>query len=110
MLEEFLEDIKELKKYKEKYKCSESDKEKMSNLLYEYMMKEYKEKDYKTRVNKHISEFCKNCRYYYGDNEECKWLEGTPKSRLPQNILEPIKSKTNFIPGQRICKDFYNWD
>lgn len=110
MLEEFLKEIEDLKKYKEKYKWSEKDKEKMSKLLFEYMTKEFKQKDYQTRVNEHISEFCRNCRYYYGDNEECKWLEGTPKDRLPENILEPIKSEKNFIPGKRICKDFYDWD
>ena len=42
MLNEFINEIKELQKYKEKYLYAEKGKERMSDLLYEYMMREYK--------------------------------------------------------------------
>lgn len=41
MIDEFLNEIKELQEYKKKYLCAEKDKQRMSDLLYEYATKEY---------------------------------------------------------------------
>ena len=40
MIDEFLNEIKELQEYKKKYLCVEQDKQRMSDLLYEYATKE----------------------------------------------------------------------
>lgn len=106
MLDELIKEINELKKYKRNCECHEKDKKRMSDLLYEYMVKEFKKKDYETRVKEHIQEQCKDCMWFYGENRECKWLKGTPNERLPENILEPVKSDKAYIPGRKICEDF----
>lgn len=98
IIEDFIKEYQELKKYKQLYKCQEEDKKKMSEKLYEYELKDYKQKDYKQRVEEHIKEQCKDCKWFYGRNEDCEWLEGTPETRLPQDILKPIKSEENYFP------------
>ena len=109
LIEKIIKEYKELKKYKSLYESQKQDKKRMSEELYKYKAKEYKEKTYEQRVEEHINEICKDCRYYYGQNRECKWLEGTPKERLPENILEPIRSDIEYIPSRKICEDF-QWD
>ena len=109
IIEKVIKEYKELKEYKRKYESQKIDKEKMSEALYEFELKEYKNTTYEQRVKKHIEENCKDCRYFYGENRHCKWLEGTPKERLPKDILKPIQTKENYFPGHKICEDFL-WD
>lgn len=109
IIEKIIKEYQDLKKYKQEYEDQKEDKRRMSEALYEYAMKEYKQKSYKQRVKEHIDEQCKNCRYYYGQDRECKWLEGTPKERLPKDILKPIKNKEEYFPSKKVCEDFY-WD
>ena len=106
IIERIVQEYNELKKYKSKYEHQNKDKEKMSEALYYFELKEYENTPYEQRVKKHIKENCSVCRYYYGENRDCKWLEGTPKNRLPEDILKPIKSKENYFPGHKICEDF----
>ena len=41
MIEQLIKDLEEILQYKDKYEHAMKDKQTMSNLLYEYMMKEY---------------------------------------------------------------------
>lgn len=41
MVEELIKELNELQEYKKKYECVQKEKQKMSDLLYEYMMREY---------------------------------------------------------------------
>lgn len=105
-IEKIVKEYNEMKEYKTKYECQERDKEKMSEALYKFEMKEYKDTTYEQRVKNHIKVVCKDCRWFYGEDNECKWLKGTPKERLPQNILEPVRSEKNYFPGHKVCEDF----
>ena len=58
MLEQLLEEINELKKYKERYELAERDKERMSEMLYDYMMKEYESMTKEERIEKYKKECC----------------------------------------------------
>lgn len=98
IIEKCIKEYQELKEYKELYEHQKIDKRKMSEKLYEYELKEYKQTDYKQRVEEHIKEHCENCKWYYGKDRECKWLEGTPKTRLPEDILKPIESNIDYFP------------
>lgn len=109
IIEKFIEEYTELKEYKKKYEHQKEDKKRMAEALYNYELKEYENTPYKQRVERHIKENCKDCRYFYGENKECKWLEGTPKNRLPKDILKPIQTKDDYFPGHKICEDFF-WD
>ena len=95
MLNEFINEIKELQKYKEKYLYAEKDKERMSDLLYEYMMREYKRMSKQKRIEKYEEECCKCCRY----REYCNF-------DFPQNIYQPIQSNNAWIPGSVGCGKF----
>lgn len=50
MIDEFLNEIKELQEYKKKYLYAVKDKQCMSDLLYEYMTKEYKRMSKQKRI------------------------------------------------------------
>lgn len=95
MINEFINEIKELQKYKEKYLYAEKDKERMSDLLYEYMMREYKGMPKQKRIEKYKEECCKCCRY----REYCIF-------DFPQNIYQPIQSNKAWIPGRVGCGKF----
>lgn len=94
MLERLLEEINELKKYKERYELAERDKERMSEMLYDYMMKEYESMTKEERIEKYKKECCVNCRYR---GWECSF---------PDNIMQPVKSKDAWIPGRVGCNKF----
>ena len=98
MIERLIKEYKELKNYKKMYENQKEDKKKMAKKIYEYELKEYEQKDYKQRVEEHIKEYCKNCKWYYGRDKECKWLKGTPETRLPEDILKPIESHIDYFP------------
>ncbi len=94
MLEQLLEEINELKKYKERYELAERDKERMSEMLYNCMVKEYESMTKEERIEKYKKEYCANCIYRgYG-------------CTLPDNIMQPIRSKDAYIPGVVYCKKF----
>ena len=100
MLDELLEEIQELKEYKTKYEYAEKDKKEMSDLLYKYMMSEYREKMYRDRAEKYRKEWCIHCKYHC-DDDNCG-------IDLPVNILEPIRSDKNWIPGYVGCR-YFKW-
>jgi hypothetical protein len=97
MIEQFIEELNELKQYKDMYIYAEKDKEKMSNLLYKYMVEEYVKQPYKERCEAYRKEVCCNCRHRNG----CVYM-----SHLPEDILKPIKSNTAWIPGKKCCEHF----
>ena len=95
MIDEFINEIKELQEYKKKYLCAVKDKQCMSDLLYEYMTKEYKRMSKQKRIEKYEEECCKCCRY----REYCKF-------DFPDDIYKPIKSDNAWIPGRVTCGNF----
>lgn len=98
MIDEFLDEIKELQEYKKKYLCAVKDKQRMSDLLYEYMTNEYKRMSKQKRIKKYEEECCKCCRY----REYCKF-------DFPDDIYKPIKSDSAWIPGMVTCGNFEWW-
>lgn len=95
MIDEFLNEIKELQEYKEKYLCAVKDKQRMSDLLYEYMTKEYKRMPKQKRIEKYEEECCQYCRY----REYCKF-------DFPDDVYKPIKSDNAWIPRRVTCGNF----
>ena len=106
IIEKMIEEYKELKKYKKECEHLKVDKKKMADALFDFELKEYHNTSYEDRVKKYQKEFCQYCRYFYGKNNECKWLEGTPNNRLPDDILKPIRHDTDFFPAHKGCKDY----
>lgn len=97
MLEELLKEINELKEYKERYELANKDKEQMSDLLYDYMMKEYIQMTDEERITKYKKEYCCNCRRKHVCEYNCN---------LPENIMKPVPSKDAWIPRVIGCKYF----
>lgn len=95
MIDEFLNEIKELQEYKEKYLCAEQDKQRISDLLYEYATKEYERMPKQKRIDKYKEECCKYCRH----NAFCEF-------DLPDEIYKPVKSDDAWIPGIVTCGNF----
>lgn len=98
MIDELLNEIKELQEYKKRYLCAEKDKQRMSDLLYEYMIKEYNNMSKQERISKYKAECCDHCRnrdYCIGD--------------LPEDVYKPIQSDKAWIPGRVTCGQF-RWD
>ena len=95
MLEEFLKEFNELKEYKKKYEYAIKDKETMSELLYEYMMKEYESISVEERVLVYRMDFCSNCRHRYYCTID-----------LPEDICKPIPSDKGWIPARVGCRKF----
>lgn len=99
MLEQLLNEIEELKKYKEKYEYAEKDKKRMSDYIYEEELNKFKEKAYEVRANIYREDICKCCRF----NDGCNL-----KDCLPEDIGEPIKNE-GWMPGYKTCGNF-EWD
>ena len=97
MLDELLEEIQKLREYKTKYEYAEKAKKEMSDLLYKYMMAEYREKPYRERTEECEKEWCNHCKHH-----------GDCGVDLPENILEPIRSDKNWIPGRVGCR-YFEW-
>ena len=95
MLQELVDEINKLLEYKQKYEHAERDKKSMSNLLFEFMLKEYDSKTYEERCSEYKKIVCRTCRY----REDCEF-------ELPKNIWEPIQSDKNWIPGKQTCEHF----
>ena len=94
MLDELLKEIENLKTIKAEYKCLQKDKQRMSDLLYEYMIKEFNNKSYEDRVEEYKNTICVNCRY-----RGCSYAK-----ELPVDILKPIESDIDFIPSTTTCR------
>lgn len=95
MINELIDEIKKLQEYKKKYLCAVTDKQRMSDLLYEYMTKEYKRMSKQQRIEKYEEECCKYCRY----REYCKF-------DFSDDIYKPIKNDNAWIPGRVTCGNF----
>ncbi len=95
MLDEIFNEIKELQRYKEKYLYAKKDKQRMSDLLYEYMIKEYDNMSKQERISKYEEECCRHCRY-----------RGYCEFDFPENIYEPVRSDKAWIPGRKTCGRF----
>lgn len=76
------------------------DKQVMSDLLYEYKLKEYENTSYEKRCEYHIEHTCSACRYRDG----CEL-----KIDFPEDILKPVPSDKAWVPGCKNCKKF-KWD
>lgn len=99
MLEELLNEIKELKEYKKKYESAEKDMEAMSQYIYENELEKWKNKAYAFRVIEYQESMCKSCRFYDGCDI---------KEHLPEDIGKPTENK-RWFPGQKACGNF-EWD
>ena len=97
MLEEFLNEIAELKKYKAMYKNQEVDKKVMSENLFDLMMEKYNNTSYEERCQFQKKEICSCCRYNFCDKT------------FDKDIGIPIKSEKNWIPSKKSCSNF-EWD
>lgn len=98
MIEEFMQELEELKKCKKQLECALKDKQTMSDKLYEYMLKEYENTSYEDRCKLHIEHTCKSCRYRF----ECEDANVT----FPQDVWKPIPSEKAWIPAHKTCEHF----
>ena len=96
MLDDLIKEINELKEYKKKYEWALEEKKRMSDLLFEYMTKEYENTSYEKRCADFKADVCKMCRYKFNCD----------KDDLPIDILKPIPSENAWIPGKVSCKNF----
>ena len=99
MLEKIIEELTELIAYKRRYECAQKDKQKMSDILYDYMLKEYEITPYEERCKKFHNDSCKHCRY-----EDCCLISF--KNEYPDDILMPVKSDRAWIPPRKGCGKF----
>ena len=104
MLDEMIKEIEELKKYKKKYENTQKDKQRMSDIIYYYMMKEYENKSYDERVKEHINKTCISCKYYDKYSNKCY-----NNIVLKDNVGQPVKSNNGWIPATIGCSEF-EWD
>lgn len=95
MLDELLKEINELKEYKNKYEYALKDKQRMSDLLYDYMMREWESMSREDRVVAYQKNNCSSCRHY-----------GYCNIGLPEDILKPIPSDKAWIPYIKNCGSF----
>ena len=70
----------------------------MADKLLEYELKEYENTSVEERKEKYFKETCRCCRFHC-ENSKC----------LPDDIGKPIKSKVDYFPSHKGCKDF-EWD
>ena len=98
LLDLIMDELVELKEYKEKYESQKKDKKTMSDELYQLMLEKYNTMSYEERVAYHKKNICKDCRYGCPN-----W---GPDPDFPEDILKPIPSKKEWIPGTNICEEF----
>ena len=101
MLNELLKEIEELKTYKRKYENAIKDKEAMSKLLYEYMIKEYEDMTKEERIKIFEKEFCGHCRFI-------DYCRNHFEKEYPEDILKPFPSDRAWIPPKKSC-DMFEW-
>lgn len=99
-IDELIKEIEELKKYKSKYESTQKDKQVMSDMLYDYMVREYEAKSIDQRKSEYISKWCKDC---FDGCYECEY-----RNNLPDDILKPIKSDDAWIPKHVRCS-YFRW-
>jgi len=97
MIEEFIKEFEELKRYKHLYECQEKDKQRMSDKLYELMMEKYDNETYEDRCKRHQDNMCSACR----SRDFCE-----KKYNLPQDILKPTPSDKAWMPSVVGCEHF----
>lgn len=97
MLEELINEIKELQECKRKYECQEKDKQKMSDELFKLMMEKYNNQTYEERTELHNKELCRSCKY----RDYCE-----ERNNLPKDIWKPRESEKAWIPGYTTCGGF----
>ena len=99
MLEKIIEDLTELIEYKRRYESAQKDKQTMSDMLYDYMLKEYEATPYEERCKKFHDYSCKHCK----NQDYCLMLF---KNEYPEDILIPVKSDRAWIPPRKGCGKF----
>ena len=97
MIEEFIKELQELLEYKKKYESAQKDKQKMSDLLFEYMMREYENTSYEDRCQEQRTNQCSACMFRHYD---------CPQDNFPDDIRLPIRSDRAWIPGIKSCEKF----
>lgn len=95
MIRKLIKENHELQDYKKRYESVQKDKKRMSDELYEYMMREYESMGREERIVAHRVECCNYCRY-----------ESYCNVSLPEDIWKPIPSKKAWIPGRKVCEKF----
>ncbi len=96
MINELIKDMEELLQYKKKYESAIKDKQTMSNLLYEYMLKEYENTPKEERIANFKLKECVACKFCF----ECDYRS------IPDDVGKPIPSNDGWIPNKKRCEDF----
>lgn len=96
MLEQLIKELEELQQYKNKYESAIKDKQAMSNLLYEYMMKDYESTPKEERIANFKLKECIGCRFCFS----CDYRS------IPDDVGKPIPSNDGWIPNKKRCEDF----
>jgi hypothetical protein len=99
MLEKIIEELTELIAYKRRYESAQKDKQTMSDMLYDYMLKEYEATPYEERCKKFHDYSCIHCK----NQDYCLMLL---KNEYPEDILMPVKSDSAWIPPRKGCGKF----
>ena len=97
-LDELIKEIQDLKEKERQLECLKKDKKKMADKLLEYELKEYENTSVEERKAKYFKETCSCCRFHCENSKD-----------LPDDIGKPIKSKVDYFPSHKGCKDF-EWD
>lgn len=95
MLEELVKEISELKECKKRCEFIDRDRQYMSNLLYEYMIKEYESMSRQDILNEYKKEYCDYCR-----------RKGWCRVGFPDDIYKPVPSDIAWVPGRITCGNF----
>jgi hypothetical protein len=98
MLENLMKEINELQEKARELEHLKQDKKAIADKLLEYELKEYENTPVEERKEKYFKEMCRCCRY------DCESKDG-----LPDDIGKPVKSKVDYFPAHKGCKDF-EWD
>ncbi len=98
LIDQFIGELEKLKEYKEEYESQKKDKKTMSDELYRLMLEKYNTISYEERVAYHKKNICIDCRYGCPNKG--------PDPDFPEDILKPIPSKEEWIPGTKICEEF----
>ena len=97
MLNELIDEIKQLQEYKQKYESQAKDKQKMSDELFKLMMDKYNNQTHEERSKLHNEELCRSCKF----RDYCQ-----ERYDLPEDIWKPIEGEKAWIPGHTTCGGF----
>lgn len=95
MIEEILKELEELIQYKRKYEYAISDKQKLSDKVYEYEKEKFDKLTPEERVLKYKKDNCTRCRF----GDLCNMT-------LPHDIGMPVKSDLGYFPPTKMCGEF----